>query len=135
MKKLFAIIALVFTTSLFGQVDSTNLLDGQIVYEAPEKPAQFTGGDEAKMRYLKDNLKVPMQEEFQESLYATFIIDTTGSIRNVFIVNPIYGDKLTPLETEYIRVINRMPKWIPAEMNGEKVCSRVRLPLKINLRR
>jgi protein TonB len=134
MKKLFTIIALVFTTSLFGQAESTVLFDGQIVYEATEKPAQFVGGDEAKIIFLKDNLHAPEQEEFQESLHATFIIDTTGSIRNISITNQRYSDGLTPLETEFIRVINRMPKWIPAEQNGKKVCSRVRLPLKITFK-
>lgn len=45
------------------------------------------------------------------------------------------SNSFTPLETEYIRVINRMPKWIPAEQKGKKVCSRVVLPMKINIQR
>jgi len=86
------------------------------------------------MRFLKDNLRAPKQEEFQETLYATFIIDTTGNIRNISITNRLSSERLTPLETEFIRVINRMPKWIPAEQKGKKVCSRVVLPLRIPIR-
>jgi len=135
MKKLLAIIALIFTTSLFGQVDSTGLLDGQIVYKITDKPAQFIGGDKARMRFLKENIRAPQQEEIQESLHAVFIIDTTGSIRNVSITNQLYSDRFTPLETEFVRVINKMPKWVPAVQNGNKVCSRILLPLKINILR
>ena len=58
-----------------------------------------------------------------------FIVDTDGSI-----VEPQIVKKVDPyLDREALNVISIMPKWIPAEKNGQKVRARYTLPIIFKL--
>jgi protein TonB len=47
----------------------------------------------------------------------SFVVTSTGEVRNVEALNdPGYGTA-----AEAVRIIEKGPKWIPAEQNGNKV--------------
>lgn len=57
------------------------------------------------------------------------MVDKHGHISNVEVVQS--ADPL--LDAEAVRVVQSMPKWIPAEMDGKAVRSIFRLPVRFKL--
>lgn len=114
-------------------IPNIDTLDGQPVYKITEKRAEFPNGQDSLMKYLVQSIKYPQEEEYQGSIYITFIVDSTGKIRNTCIYKRFRNDYLTKIENECLRVIEEMPNWKPAEMNGQKVYSREILPIKLGL--
>lgn len=114
-------------------IPNPDTLDGQIVYNVTDKKAEFPYGQDSLMRYLAKSIKYPNHIEYQGSVYIAFIIDSNGKIRNVCSYKRFHSDRLTPIEKECIRVIEEMPDWTPAELNGQRVYSREILPIKFKL--
>jgi hypothetical protein len=112
-------------------IPKPDILDQQLVYLVTEKNAEFPGGQQAFMTYLQKNLLYPKeQEEWQGSIYITFVVDTLGNIRNECIYKRDLDGAMSPIEIEALKLIREMPKWTPAEKDGKKVYMRVTLPIK-----
>lgn len=92
------------------------------IFYTAQKPAQFPGGGEGWIRYLGKNLNrdIPVLNGApvgQYKVILSFIVTSNGDIKDVTAVtNPGYGTA-----AEAIRIIEKGPKWIPAEQNGKKV--------------
>lgn len=120
------LLILVFTPFLlFSQEDTTVVL-------YPDQEAEFPGGAAKMMKYISKNIQYP-EIEFETvpdgRIFIEFIINKDGSIEQV----KARKEGIKELDEEYIRVIKNMPNWIPAQVNGEKVISRVILPIRIHL--
>lgn len=111
-------------------IPDPDTLDGQTVYKLTDRKAEFPYGQDSLMKYLVKSIRYPNHIEYQGSVYIAFVVDSNGKIRNVCSYKRIRSDKLTPIEKECIRVIEEMPNWTPAELNGRKVYSREILPIK-----
>ncbi|MCP9768573.1 hypothetical protein EGI22_11665 [Lacihabitans sp. LS3-19] len=112
-------------------IPNPDILDNQQVYLIAEQNAEFFGGQTAFMAYLAKNLRYPKeQEEWQGSIYITFIVDTLGNIRNECIFKRYFKGEISPIEKVALNLIKEMPKWTPAEKDGKKVYMRVTLPIK-----
>jgi protein TonB len=112
-------------------IPQPDLLDNQPVYLDVDKKAIFAGGHSAFLNYLSENLRYPKeQEEWQGSIYVTFVVDTLGTIRNECIYKSYFKGENSPLEKVALKLIKEMPPWTPAEKNGKKVYSRVNLPIR-----
>jgi protein TonB len=83
--------------------------------------AQFPGGREAFAEFLKRYLNTPADLEVGEKkvVVVRFMVDVDGVISNTEIMQS-GGDKY---DKEVIRVLRKMPKWIPALQNGIKVAT------------
>lgn len=93
--------------------------------------AQYPGGMSAFNRQFVSRFRTPDIETGVERIkvIVQFIIEIDGSITNIIVLrDPGYGTG-----KEAIRVLNSMPKWIPAELNGEKVRSQFTLPITIQI--
>ena len=93
-----------------------------------EKFPSFPGGNVALGSYLSKNIKYPAETEdkcVEGCVTVTFLVQTDGSVNNAFVVKSVspYWDK------EALRVINNMPKWIPAKSNGENVAVLYNVPV------
>ena len=92
------------------------------IFFTAEKPAEFPGGTAGWSNYLMNNLdrNLPNRNKAVPGKYTVklnFIVSKNGDVENVIAENnPGYGT-----ESEAIRVIEKGPKWIPAEQNGRKV--------------
>jgi protein TonB len=101
------------------------------------KMAEFKGGDEARMRFIRENLHYPemaIANELEGKITVQFVVWKDGSIRNIEILGPKKGYEI--LEKEAIRVIEKMGEqrlWIPAEQRDKKVPVRFRLPIEFQL--
>ena len=85
------------------------------------KPPQFPGGEEALVKYLKQNLNhnLPLERGGPEGKYTvvlSFLVEEDGTVSNIEARNdPGYGTA-----EEAIRVIKNGPNWIPSERDGKK---------------
>ncbi|GEM_PF-2283853 len=92
----------------------------QEVYSHVNVKPQFPGGEDQLNKWLKANLMYPAAaaENRQEGrVIVRFVVYADGSIGEIQIrksVNPA-------LDKEALRVINRMPNWIPGKLDDEPV--------------
>jgi TonB family protein len=96
-------------------------------FEYMVQPA-YPGGEQARQQFLIDNIIYPdsaKRNGIQGKVYITFIVEPDGSLSQVKMLT---GDKL--LADEAIRVIKRMPEWIPGYKEGKKVRVKINMPVK-----
>lgn len=97
-----------------------------------EQMPEFPGGDEARVRFLRDNMKYPQiarETGMTGTVYLTFIIGRDGRISNIKILRGIGGG----CDEEAIRVLKLMPPWIPGKQGGKTVPVQFNLPIKFTL--
>ena len=90
-----------------------------IMASAADKP-QFPGGKEALDNYIKTNMVYPQtaKDNGVEGVVAVqFIVTTDGTPGTIKIVRMVDPD----LEQEAIRLVKKMPAWIPADKDGTPV--------------
>lgn len=102
------------------------------IFDVVEENAQFPGGDDACMKYLRDHIKYPsicQEQGVQGRVIVNFVVNRDGSIIDVKVVRS--PDQ--HLSDEAIRVVKGMPKWKPARQGNKTVRSRFTLPVMFRL--
>ena len=107
------------------------------VYSASEcdvRP-QFFHSDEKHFlqSWVYKYIKYPrraIEQNLQGHVLVSFIVERDGSVTNVQIEDGI--DEL--LDDEAVRVISVSPKWIPGQVKGEKVRTRIVIPVEFRLK-
>jgi TonB family protein len=103
------------------------------VYDIVEKNAEFPGGEEACMKWLRERIKYPqkcIENGIQGRVITQFVVNTDGTIVDVGIANSADFN----LAKEAIRLIHSMPKWKPATQGGKTVRQRYNLPITFSLK-
>lgn len=102
------------------------------VYDVVEKNASFPGGDEACVNWIRTNLKYPancLKNNIHGRVIVSFVVLKDGNLSEIKIIRSPNEE----LSKEAIRLLNNMPKWIPAQMGGKSVNSRFNLPIMFRL--
>jgi periplasmic protein TonB len=83
------------------------------------RDASYPGGLESFTKFLKKNLETPGELEpgDKKKVYVRFVIDIEGTISNIQIAQS-GGEEY---DKEVLRVLKKMPKWVPAMQNGTKI--------------
>lgn len=106
--------------------------DNGNVFVNVEQVASFPGGQSALFAWLSNNLRYPeaaQQNNIQGKVIVQFLISKDGSISGAKVMRGVDPD----LDKEALRVISKMPKWIPGKNNGENVNSIYTLPITFKL--
>lgn len=81
---------------------------------------EFTGGEKARIKYLRDNVRYPseaLRSGVQGRVYISFIVEADGSVSNVNLLRGIgFG-----CDEEALRVLSAMPRWKPGIQSGKTV--------------
>ncbi len=96
-----------------------------------EENARFPGGDRACMKWIQEHIKYPegyTSNQPQGKVVVSFIVEKDGSIDSISVTRS--PDPL--LSKEAIRVVSKMPKWVPARYYGKVIRSRYYLPVIFN---
>jgi protein TonB len=104
------------------------------VLEIVDEPAEFPGGMNAMREYLKKNLMYPAIAKdagIQGKCYLRFIVNTDGSISDVRVLRGLAD--CPECDQEALRVVKRMPNWVPGKMNGKVVRMYYTLPISFKL--
>ncbi len=100
--------------------------------ELPDVDAEFPGGIDAMMNFMKENMRYPqysIEMNEQGRVFLSFIVDKDGSISDIKVEKGISDS----LNVEAIRVVKTMPKWKPALLAEQPVKSTVRIPINFQL--
>ena len=102
------------------------------VFVAVQKMPEFVGGMDALMNYLSTNIQYPAEAQ-QKGIHGTviisFIVEKDGSLSDVQVVRGVDPS----LDNEALKVIQKMPKWIPGQQNGRNVRVKYTLPVEFKL--
>jgi protein TonB len=102
------------------------------MFVSSEVQPDFTGEDEALLKYIIDNFHVPNKEKYACStgkIYVQFVINKEAKVEDVKVIRGIKD--AVELNAEAIRVISEMPIWKPGFQNGKP--AKVQFTLPINL--
>ena len=102
------------------------------VFDVVEQMPSYPGGMGALMQYLSSNIKYPAIAEengIQGRVICTFVVERDGSITDVRIAKSVDPS----LDKEAMRVVSKMPRWIPGKQNGSAVRVKFTLPVTFRL--
>lgn len=103
-------------------------IDRNIPVHTADVLPSFPGGIEALKKFLKKHLAPPKETESDEIVSVTvqFVVGYDGSLKSFVITE----DGGTEFNNEVIRVIKKMPAWIPGKSRGENVSVYYSIPVK-----
>ncbi len=99
----------------------------------PIEDAEFPGGYAKMQVYIAENMNSKSLIDSSGTLDGTyrvivkFDVEKDGSIRNAAVEKST--SNCPPCEKAALRLVQNMPNWTPAKMNGLPIVSPVRLPL------
>ncbi|MFU8844779.1 MAG: TonB family protein [Bacteroidales bacterium] len=98
----------------------------------PEEVPSYPGGEEARMKFINENLKYPEEAKkagIQGTVYVNFTVEADGSISNIKMLRGIGGG----CDEEAVRVVEAMPEWVPAKQKGEAIRVQFNMPIRFAL--
>ena len=102
------------------------------VYSHVEVMPQFPGGAQEMMVFLRDNIQYPVtaaEQHIEGRVIVRFVVGSDGTVGDVEIVRSLDPS----CDKEAIRVIRKMPTWVPGKQNGEAVSVYYLLPIIFRL--
>jgi TonB family protein len=127
---LFLIVCLSINCN--AQTNKKSTLKKKEVLEVIEIDPEFPGGEEARQKFLRDNVVYPVEarkNNIQGVVYVDFVIEPDGTVSNI----EIYKSVQKSLDEEAIRVTSLMPKWIPGTQRGKPIRVKYRMPIRFTL--
>jgi len=103
-------------------------IDEDKVYDVVDVMPQFPGGYEKLKDYLEDNMQYPKKLKgsgIRGRAVVTFVVEKDGKISKAKVVRGIDP----ALDKEALRLIKKMPKWIPGKQNWIPVKVRYTIPI------
>ena len=94
-----------------------------------ETMPKFPGGDKALMKYIKSELEYPYEygkKGLGGVVILSFIVKKDGSVADIKVLQGINYE----FDGEAIRVIKKMPAWIPGTREGNVASMLLKLPIR-----
>lgn len=105
------------------QVPNQNKLFGAM----PETQPSFPGGEAALMKYLEENMRWPdTGSDISGRVIVQFKIAKDGTVKDPKVVKGLAPE----FDAEALRLVKRMPKWIPGKISGKLVETTYTVPVK-----
>lgn len=102
------------------------------VFQVVDSMPEFSGGNAAFLKYLRENIKYPescKEQHIQGTVILQFVVCQDGSIAEPKVAKSVHPD----LDKEALRVISGMPKWKPGSHRGKPVRVRYSIPVQFKL--
>jgi TonB family protein len=97
-----------------------------------ERKANFPGGDECLKFFISENIVYPkslLKDKIQGRVVVSLVVGKDGRIGNVRVAKSV--NKL--LDKEAIRLVKKMPNWIPGKQHNRFVKMAYTIPINFNL--
>ena len=102
---------------------------GDIILRDPEVKAMFPGGVDSLKKFLIENVKLsPMCIEVHGLVILEFVVETDGSITSINVLSSYCGG-CQEYVNDAVRLVKAMPKWNPAQDDGQPCRSYYQLPI------
>jgi hypothetical protein len=128
--KLLIILGLtIISTNSFGQTKESMSTDGTIFGDPLIYPT-FPGGQIALTEYINKNFNWTQgQLTVEGKVFVEFVDDIDGKIKDVKVIRGLCDS----CDKEALRLVNNMPNWIAGAENGNKVQTKMVLPIMFGL--
>jgi protein TonB len=126
-----ALIAILFFAALPNQTAFAQTAKDSVYMEVDEMPIP-PGGMDGWNSYLGKNMRYPTaarEAKVQGQVIITFVVLENGETSNIDILRGIGGG----CDEEVMRLVKESPKWTPGKKDGEKVKTRMTLPVNFKL--
>jgi protein TonB len=121
--------------------DIADLQDHKLITEteevflvgAVEQNPEFPGGQEAMMKWIYNNLRYPAAAQemgIAGRVTIQFTVWKDGAIRDITVLRGVESS----LDKEAVRVVGKMPKWLPGKQGGRAVSVRFILPIVFQIK-
>ena len=106
-------------------IDKTSPMDGDAVDVLPSYP----GGLDALRKFLQKHLETPdeLQGGTNVSVRVKFVVDYTGKLKSFETIQSDAYNK------EVVRVLKKMPDWVPGKTKGENVSVYYVIPVRFEI--
>lgn len=133
MKKLvhYFLIGILACCSYTLVAQSNGNVDDKPLYSVEQMP-QYPGGDEALLKFIKDNLHYPQaaaEKGIEGRVTIRFVINREGAVTDVTVIRGLDS----ACDNEAMRVVKMMPTWIPGKQNGKNISVYYTLPVVYKL--
>ncbi len=125
MKK-FLLLIFPFTFLVLSQ--NTKAQTTPLSFEEVSLTPIFPGGQSKLNEFVSQNFITPDIEGITGLIKISFVIEVDGSLTNIKVIQNLGNEFAIAAKNVFIK----SPKWIPGELNGEKV--RVLMNYPINIR-
>lgn len=98
------------------------------------QPAEFPGGKTELNKFIAKNIRYPeiaLELGLQGKLHVVFQVDAEGLISCIKLVKGV--PNCTECDLEGLRVISKLPRFIPGSVNGKKEATFFTLPINFKL--
>ena len=104
--------------------------DEKIFGDVDETMPMFRGGNQGLQEYISQNLRYPANHwgDEQGKVVVTFTVNEDGTLSDAQVAKS--SDEW--LNAEALRLVNEMPKWVPARRNGKSIKVKYILPIIFN---
>ena len=102
------------------------------VLDVVEEMPAFSGGMEALMKFLQNNVKYPKESQEkgeQGRVLVEFVVEKDGRVTSPKVVKSVSPQ----LDAEALRVVKMMPQWEPGKQNGKEVRVKYAIPVVFRL--
>lgn len=102
------------------------------IYSIVDVMPKYPHGERELAGFIAHNMRYPKearQQGVEGRVLCSFIVSSDGSISNIEIVQGLHSE----LDTEAIRVLSMMSKWVPGERSGQKVNVKCLLPIDFTI--
>ncbi len=113
-------------------IEEEEEFDDEVIFTVVEDQPEFPGGEEARQRFLEQNLRYPQMAReagIQGTVFVTFVVETDGSVTDVRVLRGIGGG----CDEEAVRVVSMMPRWEPGRQRGQPVRVQFNMPIRFRL--
>ncbi|UAY51589.1 TonB family protein [Ferruginibacter albus] len=112
--------------TLQGNGGGKDLVDNALPTSNPDIMPQYPGGNEALSRFLQKNLR-PQNDMAEEEVKVNvrFVVGFDGTISGFTVVKS-GGEQF---DEEVLRVLKKMPHWVPGKSNGKNVAVYYMVPV------
>lgn len=102
-------------------------IEADSVYSIPQVNPMFPGGQNAMISFFAKNIITPESDgkNVKGKVFVRFVVKKNGELAKIYLVKGLNE----VCNKEALRVIKKMPSWIPAMQEGEKVNSWHTLPI------
>ena len=102
------------------------------VFTVVEVNPEFNGGVNEMMKFLREHIIYPEDAKeigIEGKVFIEFIVHKDGQLSDFKVIKKVYPS----VDREAIRVVQKMPNWIPGKNNGNIVSVRVVIPIIFKL--
>ena len=115
------------------QQNAKIVIQDEKIFQVVEQMPEYPGGDEAMMKFIRDNIVIPdstsLFERPNNRVVVGFIVNENGSLSDIAIKRGVSKE----MDIEALRVVKLFPKFRPGKQQGKTVKVAFVLPVQFGI--